>query len=593
MKRICLFLALPMFFSIATLAQVPKTLNFQGVLINPSSGDPVADASYSFTFQIWDAVSAGTSLWTESQSLTTADGLYNAVLGTVTPLNIAFDQPYWLEVTVGAETLSPRVEITAPAYMLDDDIEDLADGSLSGSKVGSGISGANITDGTISTAKISGTIAIADGGTNATTAATARTNLGLTIGSSVQAYDPDLADLADGSLTGSKVGSGVSGANITDGTISTSKISGTIAIADGGTNATIASTARANLGLAIGTNVQAYDADLDDLADGSLSGSKVGTGINGSNISTGTILNSRLNANIERTTFKATDYMAAYGGVHVGSLTDPGTDNLVVDGTSTLTGDTGIGDVPDSESRLYVYNTLRKYGLFVNSRFTNPAAVNDLYGARYFVDNDGTGLAYGLSIDMVGSGSGTNTGLFISNASNGSGLEYGIRTLGEDLNYFHGDVGIGISVPNVALDVSGSIEYTGTITDVSDRRLKKNIHNLTGSLEKVLVLRGVSFEMKDPELSEREEFGVIAQEIEKVYPELVFTDPEGYKSVNYVGLIAPLIEALKEQQKILEQQSLTIESLQTDKTLKHQQLNELSDRLQKIEQLLNLTASEK
>lgn len=198
------------------------------------------------------------------------------------------------------------------------------------------IDGNNITNSTISSTKISGTIAIADGGTASTTAAGARTNLGLVIGTNVQALDADLTDLADGSLSGSKVGTGISGANISDNTVTSSKISGTITIADGGTASTTAAGARSSLGLVIGTNVQAFDADLTDLASGSLTGSKVGTGIIASNITTGTLSDARLEATLDRTVINASDYMTALGGMHVGGSTDPGTDNLAVDGFTTL-----------------------------------------------------------------------------------------------------------------------------------------------------------------------------------------------------------------------------------------------------------------
>ena len=61
-------------------------------------------------------------------------------------------------------------------------------------------------------------------------------------------------------------------------------------------------------------------------------------------------------------------------------------------------------------------------------------------------------------------------------------------------------------------------------------------------------LRGVSFDWADDPLAPRPgpDLGVIAQEVEEVFPELVVTDPRGYKRVNYIGLIAPLIEAVKE-----------------------------------------------
>jgi hypothetical protein len=61
-------------------------------------------------------------------------------------------------------------------------------------------------------------------------------------------------------------------------------------------------------------------------------------------------------------------------------------------------------------------------------------------------------------------------------------------------------------------------------------------------------LRGVSFDWREdgPYGQEGADLGVIAQEVEQVFPELVRTDDQGYKQVNYIGLIAPLIEAVKE-----------------------------------------------
>ncbi len=67
-------------------------------------------------------------------------------------------------------------------------------------------------------------------------------------------------------------------------------------------------------------------------------------------------------------------------------------------------------------------------------------------------------------------------------------------------------------------------------------------------------LRGVSWEWREDVQSEHsgKDMGVIAQEVEEVFPELVHTDEDGYKSVNYAGLIAPLIEAVKELDARLE-----------------------------------------
>jgi hypothetical protein len=101
------------------------------------------------------------------------------------------------------------------------------------------------------------------------------------------------------------------------------------------------------------------------------------------------------------------------------------------------------------------------------------------------------------------------------------------------------------------LAIVGDITYTGTITDVSDMRLKKDIkplHDRGSMLDKLGQIGTYSYAMKADEQG-RVEFGVMAQEINKVFPELVKVDEstaEKYMSVNYVGLIAPLVEASKE-----------------------------------------------
>lgn len=120
-------------------------------------------------------------------------------------------------------------------------------------------------------------------------------------------------------------------------------------------------------------------------------------------------------------------------------------------------------------------------------------------------------------------------------------------TTGSDIYYTTGKVGIGTATPTAALDVVGDIQYTGVITDISDKRLKTNINPLAdGSLEKILKLRPVSFNMKN-DLSALE-FGFIAQEVEEIFPDLVKTakDKDQTKSLNYVGMIAPLVKSVQE-----------------------------------------------
>lgn len=135
-------------------------------------------------------------------------------------------------------------------------------------------------------------------------------------------------------------------------------------------------------------------------------------------------------------------------------------------------------------------------------------------------------------------------------------LEFGTTPDGSDTTVMRmvinnaGHIGMGGNAsPNVALDVTGDIEYTGVTTDVSDRRLKENISPFKTSLAKVLALQPVTFVMKD-DPQKRVEYGFIAQDIQPLYPDLVKVAPDeqGTLSLNYIGLIAPLIKAVQEQQ---------------------------------------------
>jgi len=108
------------------------------------------------------------------------------------------------------------------------------------------------------------------------------------------------------------------------------------------------------------------------------------------------------------------------------------------------------------------------------------------------------------------------------------------------------------SVEKFVVDASGNVTSAGDITAAnfvssSDRRLKKDIRTISSPLFKVQNLRGVSYIKND-----KEEVGVIAQEVETVMPEVVNTGKDGYKSVAYGNMVGLLIEAIKEQQGQIE-----------------------------------------
>ena len=105
------------------------------------------------------------------------------------------------------------------------------------------------------------------------------------------------------------------------------------------------------------------------------------------------------------------------------------------------------------------------------------------------------------------------------------------------------DGGSGITALTLDMSEAGAATFNNNVTAFSDERLKDNIETLEDGLDKVEQLRGVTYTRDD-----REEIGVIAQEVEKILPEIVLTadDEMGTKSVDYSRITAVLIEAVKE-----------------------------------------------
>jgi hypothetical protein len=103
-------------------------------------------------------------------------------------------------------------------------------------------------------------------------------------------------------------------------------------------------------------------------------------------------------------------------------------------------------------------------------------------------------------------------------------------------------VGSGVTITTNGINVVGVITATD-FNSASDLTLKTNIQSISNPIDKILQINGVTFNWRE---SNKPSVGIIAQEIEKVFPELV--NGENPKTVNYNGLIGLLIEAIKEQQ---------------------------------------------
>ena len=168
--------------------------------------------------------------------------------------------------------------------------------------------------------------------------------------------------------------------------------------------------------------------------------------------------------------------------------------------------------------------------------------------------NDGV---YGTSASGNGvQGNVSNLSAGVAGVNHGAGPGiYGENQSGGYAGDFFGDVIVG-----------GSITYSGSLIHSSDARFKEDIAPIRDALDGILRLRGVTFDWRRDEFPERRfrtgrDVGFIAQEVGEVYPELVVTDRDGYKSVDYAAVTPILVEAIKAQQRKIDSQQREIDEL--------------------------------
>ena len=124
--------------------------------------------------------------------------------------------------------------------------------------------------------------------------------------------------------------------------------------------------------------------------------------------------------------------------------------------------------------------------------------------------------------------------------------------------------------PSQGGEIAKSVATAAMVAMMSDARLKENIEPIGDALGKVMQLRGVNFDWSGdnaanlPQPEEGRQLGFLAQEVEKVIPEVVQTFGDGYKAVAYGQINALLIEAIKEQQELLKAQAERLEVLESE-----------------------------
>ncbi|MDB2418256.1 tail fiber domain-containing protein, partial [Flavobacteriaceae bacterium] len=153
-----------------------------------------------------------------------------------------------------------------------------------------------------------------------------------------------------------------------------------------------------------------------------------------------------------------------------------------------------------------------------------------------------------------------NTAFVIGNGTNGSNQSDAFKVL------FSGETTIG-----------SDLEVKGNVLVSSDARLKANIVSLGSTLAKLLLIDGKRYTMKK---DGKQNIGVLAQDIQKVFPELVSTDDRDMLAVNYQGLVPVLINGLKEQDAKMKEQDAKMK--EQDAKMKEQQ-----KRLERLEAIIS------
>lgn len=238
-------------------------------------------------------------------------------------------------------------------------------------------------------------------------------------------------------------------------------------------------------------------------------------------------------------------------GIGLYALTNVGASII---GTST-SGDCIIAYAPNGIAGTFISDNSNAFvskgqiGLGTLTPNLNVGEEVDIYGRVRIQHNTETGTSAGIWFNNDENTINSDNGAFI-------GLETATPN-SERVGIKMGNTWHLVIDRNGNACLGGVLQSNGACSP-SDLRYKKNIQPITHSLKNILRINGVNYEWRNNEFPERsfsdkKQIGFIAQEIEKIYPEMVFTDEKGYKSVDYAKITPVLVEAIKEQQKQIEE----------------------------------------
>lgn len=361
----------------------------------------------------------------------------------------------------------------------------------------------------------------------------------------------------------------IGGIAVIDDSRNLTNLGSAVTIAQGGTGATDAATARSNLGLAIGTNVQAYDADLSAIAGlAGTSGFLKKTAADTWSLDTSTYITGNQTITLS-------------GDVSGSGATSIAVTLATVPATKGGTGQTvyAVGDLLYASTTTVLSklagvatgNALISGGVSTAPSWGKIGLTTHISGTLA-VGNGGTGTTT-LTANNVILGNGASAVQFVAPGASGNlltsngttwtstappqtGITVSDDTTTNATRYIVFDDATSGTVTNA--NVSSTKLYfnpsSGTLSatlfnSLSDVNVKHDIKTIENASSIVAQLNGVTFKWND---NNKASAGVIAQELEQIIPELVETNENDIKTVNYSGIIAYLIECNKELMKRIE-----------------------------------------
>ena len=547
MKRGTIIIAAIIFAVVAFAAPVENVISFQGKLVE--AGVPV-DGTRNIQFRLYNVETGGLYLWDELHTaVPVVGGLFNVNLGEIQPfegVGIYFTEQYWLTFTVdGGAEITPRYKLTGSPYsMADGDWEVVGSGDII-RRTGSVY---------IGNAGSAGSLVLRSQGPTNEGGQIVWSGAGTHDGWTQDVYMNEMRFFTnsanDNQFKIANAGTGDAGLYV----------EGNVGIGTSTPGRKLEVNGRTQINIEATSPGWALLLRNTDATHGAYWNFKVGDDL---------LVLADETSGVEEFHFDGSNASMCIGRFWAGVMDAPD-DGLIV------RGNVGIG-ITDPGNKLDVMG-----GVLIGTSYAGETAP---YNGLIVAGKVGIGTSspsYKLQVEGNAGFLSDDVYTVLSTTTTAGPItyKYGVKSGATSSHINYGVYGLASGgATNYGLYCSGDGAYTGTWTDVSDRKFKKNITPMTGILDKVLELNPVTYEMRADEydfmgFSEGTEYGLIAQDLKEVFPELVkhgvHPGPEGgeaveYDGIDYISLTSILVSAVQELKAENNELRARIETLENGK----------------------------